>query len=114
MKLLQMFDSRAEDADLAIPLERMNRLRHAYQRRLGDQLEDVFHRACVEGDARTAAGLYAVLEDLYTRRVQEKTSERRIHDDAMIKARAALERCRGLAQPGVRSKPPVPGEKSLA
>ena len=112
MKLFQIFDLRAKDANLAIPEDRMNRLRHAYQRRLGDQLEDVFHRACIEGDARTSAALFAVLEDLYTRRVQEKASERRIRDDAIAKARAALERCRGLAQYGGRSKPPMPAETS--
>ena len=112
MKLLQMFDLRAKYAYLAIPQNRMNRLGHAYQRRLGDHLKDVFHRACIEGDARTADGLYAVLEDLYTRRIQEKTSERRIHDDALTKARAALQLCRRLAQPGVRSKPPVTAETS--
>lgn len=113
MKLFHIFDLRARGTNLAIPLERMNRLRHAYQRRLGDHLVDVFHRACIEGDARTAAGLFAVLEELYTRRVREKTSERRIHDDTMTKARAVLERCRRLAQPGARSKPPVPAATAV-
>ena len=103
MKLPQMFEFRSRNAELEIPEERMNRVRQSYQRRLSDALEDIFHRACLEGDTRTAAGLFAVLEDLCLRPQQEQTTDRRSADDVLAKARAALERCRLSA--GQNGKP---------
>ncbi len=110
MKIPRLFDFGSKHPELNIPADRINRLGHSYQRRLGDALEDVFHRACVEGDARTAAGLFAVLEDLHTRRAQEKASERRITDDVLTKARVALDRCRMVAGQDGRSKRLPPAE----
>jgi hypothetical protein len=75
-----------------IPAHRMDRVRGSFRRRLSDQLEEVFYRACSENDRRTAAGLFAVLEDLYIRR-QQPGRDRRISDQAIAKAREALASC---------------------
>jgi len=79
-----------------IPEGRMNRVRQSFRRRLGDALEEVFHRACVENDLRTAAGLYAVLEDLHKRRHSLHGYDRRTGDGILLQARQELERCRDL------------------
>ena len=99
LKLRNLFDSRSNEPSTAIPAGRMDRLRQSFRRRLSDAVEEVFHRACVENDLRTAAGLYAILEDIHIRRVKAHGSnERRISDEALIKARAELDRCRELNQ----------------
>jgi hypothetical protein len=81
-----------------IPAERMNRVRQSLRRRLSDQVEETFYRACAESDTRTAAFLYATIEDMNTRRQKQHGRERRISDQALAEAREALNRCRALAQ----------------
>ena len=94
-----LFESRRRPApEPNIPETRMDRLRQSYRRRLSDALEDVFHRACVENDFRTAACLYAVLEDMYRRREKTYGSERRFSEDVLTRAREALEQCRARLQ----------------
>ncbi|MSP02039.1 MAG: hypothetical protein EXR07_13465 [Acetobacteraceae bacterium] len=97
MKISQLFEFRSKpEEELQIPTARMSRLRQSFQRRLCDSLEEVFYRSCVENDVRTAAGLFAVLEDLYIRRAHGRGSERRISDEALLKARSELDRCRKI------------------
>jgi hypothetical protein len=93
-KIAALFDLRNRQPEQDIPANRMLRLRQSFRRRLSDSLEDVFHRACVEQDVRTAAGLFAVLEDVHLRRRQIHNYDRRFSDDVLLKARAALEQCR--------------------
>jgi hypothetical protein len=96
-KLKSLFESRVTETATAIPSGRIDRLRQSFKRRLSDAVEDVFHRALIENDLRTAAGLYAILEDIHVRRVQSYGSaERRISDEILIKARAELDRCREM------------------
>jgi len=98
-KLKSLFESRVTESTTAIPAGRIDRLRASFKRRLSDAVEDVFHRALIENDLRTAAGLYAILEDIHVRRVKSYGSaERRISDEVLIKARAELDRCRELNQ----------------
>lgn len=99
LKLRSLFESRPTETVQAIPSGRLDRLRQSFRRRLSDAVEEVFHRACVENDLRTAAGLYAILEDIHIRRVKAHgTFDRRISDEALIKARSELDRCREMNQ----------------
>jgi|ERR1700734_1130453 hypothetical protein len=86
--LLRPRDSVAEQI---IPAHRMDRIRESLRRRLSDQVEEVFYRACTEKDRRTAAALYAILEDMYARREKQFGNERRISDRSLAEARKALE-----------------------
>ena len=79
-----------------IPAHRLDRIRESLRRRLSDQVEEVFSRACSEGDRRTAAALYAILEDMHARRGKQLGNERRISDQSLTKARKALEACWAL------------------
>lgn len=79
-----------------VPAHRMDRVRQSFQRRLSDQVEEVFYRACAENDARTAACLFATIEDMNTRRQQLHGRERRISDNVLNRARAALDQCRAI------------------
>ncbi len=99
MRLRSLFESKSNDVVQHIPAGRMDRLKQSFRRRLSDSVEEVFHRACVENDLRTAAGLYAILEDIHIRRMKAHgTYERRISDEALVKARAELDRCREMNQ----------------
>ena len=96
MKLITaLFEARQFNAnEQNIPESRMERLRQSYRRRMSDALEEVFHRACVEADLRTATCLFAVLQDLHHRRRSTYGGERRFAEDAIAKAELELERCR--------------------
>ena len=102
-----LFESRRRPPppEQAIPETRMDRLRQSYRRRLSDALEDVFHRACVENDFRTAACLYAVLEDMYRRRAKTHGAERRFSEEVLVRAREALEQCRDRVRNMNRPEP---------
>jgi hypothetical protein len=89
-----LFESLDREPSQDIPVGRLERVRQSLRRRLSDQLEDVLHRACVENDLLTAAGLLDVLEDLQNRRQQIYGRERRINDEGIVKARQAVELCR--------------------
>lgn len=94
MKLPQLFDTRRRDPEQAIPLGRIERLHRSFRRRLSDDIEDVFHRACLEKDLASAAGLLAVLEDIYHGGRLGFGYERRINDEPLRQARATLRHCR--------------------
>ena len=91
-----LFERRSPVPDQHIPASRLGRVNQAHRRRLSDAVEDVFVRACIDNDLRTAAGLFLLLDDLFTRRCKDHGQERRINDDALVQARAQLERCREL------------------
>jgi len=87
-----------------VPQHRLDRVKQSFRRRLSDEVEEVFYRAIAENDVRTAACLYSTIEDMNTRRQQQHGLERRISDQALARAREALERCRTI---GTREKHPA-------
>jgi hypothetical protein len=92
-KLSVLLWSRDAGAEQTIPAQRLDRIRGSLRRRLSDQVEEVFYRACAEKDRRSAAGLYAILEDMHARRLKQFGNERRVSDESLAKARTALEAC---------------------
>jgi hypothetical protein len=107
-KLAVYFRPRNQAQGQEIPAERLSRVRQSLRRRLSDQVEETFYRACAENDIRTAAFLYATIEDMNTRRQQQHGRERRISDQAVAEAREALNRVRALAQ--LSNQPPAAAE----
>jgi hypothetical protein len=89
-----LFKGRVSEPAQLIPADRLQRVQRSFRRRLSDQVDDVFHRACIEDDIQTAEDLYQLLETMQHRRVQIYAVERRLNNDGIIKARQALEECR--------------------
>jgi hypothetical protein len=75
-----------------IPDNRLARVTQSFQRRLDDDIEAVFNRACISNDVDAAADLLALMEKWHERRKTSYGGERRINDDALRRARRALER----------------------
>ena len=75
-----------------IPGGRMARLNQSLKRRLDDDLEDVFHRACATDDLESASDLLTVLEKWHERRSAHYGRERRISGAALERARRELDR----------------------
>ena len=100
MKMISAwFEPRQQESAVPeIPAARLDRLQQSFRHRLTDAVEEVFHRACAENDARTAAGLYAVLEDMHLRLQQAAGPDRRLPEDALVNAREELDRCRELVR----------------
>jgi hypothetical protein len=59
---------------------------------LDDDLEAVFNRACISNDVEAAMDLLSLMENWHERRETSYGGERRINDDALQRARRALER----------------------
>jgi hypothetical protein len=97
-----LFKGRDSEPVPQIPADRLQRVQRSIRRRLSDQVEDVFHRACVEDDIQTAEDLYKLLECMQHRRLKIYAVERRLNNDGIIAARRALEQCR------IRNKSRVP------
>jgi hypothetical protein len=89
-----LFKGRDREPVQEIPTERIQRIQRSFRRRLSDQVEDVFHRACIEDDIQTAEDLYILLESMQHRRRQLYAVDRRLNNDGIVSARHALERCR--------------------
>jgi len=68
-------------------LERINK---TLRRRLSDRVEAVFQAACMTGELDTAADLLTVLANMRERGRRAFSDERRISDDPVAKAQAAL------------------------
>ena len=84
-------------ADQKVPLERMQRVNTALRRRLDDAVEDVFNRACLNGDLQTAAELLAVLANMHQRRQLAVGRDRRLSEAALVRARRELAQRQGRA-----------------
>lgn len=97
-----LFKGRNSEPMPDIPADRLQRVQRSFRRRLSDQVEDVFHRACVEDDIQTAEDLYKLLECMQHRRQHLYAVERRLNNDGIVNARRALELCR------IRNKHHVP------
>jgi len=89
-----LFKGRDREPVPGIPADRLQRVQRSFRRRLSDQVEDVFHRACVEDDLQTAEALYQLLEFAQHRRHRAYAVERRVNNESIVAARQALERCR--------------------
>jgi hypothetical protein len=74
-----------------LPAERLERVHQVLRRRLDDAVEDVFQRACLNGDLDTARALLQVLEGMHDRRQAKHGNNRRLNDDVLRRARAELE-----------------------
>ena len=78
--------------EVAIPGARLARVNQAHKRRLDDDVEDVFHRACATNDLESATDLLLLLEKWHTRRSESYGRERRISSANLQRARKELER----------------------
>ena len=77
----------------------LDRINRTFRRRLSDKVEDVFQAACLAGDLDAAEDLLTTLERMHERRVLELGGERRISDDALVRARKELARRRAARLP---------------
>ena len=92
----------ANSHEARIPGARMARLNQSLRRRLDDDVEEVFNRACTSNDLEAAADLMTVLEKWHERRSATYGKERRINGAAIQRVRRELDRLRSLH--GVRDE----------
>jgi len=78
--------------ELQIPGARLARVNSALKRRLDDDVEEVFHRACATNDLESAADLLTLLEKWHARRSASYGRERRITGANLQRARKELDR----------------------
>jgi hypothetical protein len=78
--------------EISIPGARLARVNQSLKRRLDDDVEEVFHRACATNDLEAAADLLALLEKWHMRRSASYGRERRISGASVQRARKELER----------------------
>lgn len=78
--------------EVRIPGSRLTRLNQSLKRRLDDDLEDVFNRACATRDIESARDLLALMEKWHQRRAERYGRERRINSAALERARAEMNR----------------------
>ena len=82
--------------EVPIPGSRLARVNQSLKRRLDDEVEEVFHRACAANDFESAADLLVLLEKWHARRATLFGRERRISSANLQRARKELERLRML------------------
>lgn len=75
-----------------IPGARLARLNQSLKRRLDDDVEEVFNRACATGDLESARDLFGLLERWHGRRAARYGRERRIDSAPLERARKELDR----------------------
>ena len=78
--------------EVRIPGARLARVNQSLKRRLDDDLEEVFNRACATNDLEAATDLLALLDKWHARRSASYGRERRINSAALERARKDLER----------------------
>jgi hypothetical protein len=69
-----------------IPAARLALLDQTYRRRLDDDLEALFTRACIANDVEAAGELLELMEKWHARRLLRHGEERRRIDDTAIQA----------------------------
>lgn len=94
--------------EVQIPGARLARVNQSLKRRLDDDVEEVFNRACATNDLESAADLLMLLEKWHARRSASYGRERRISGANLVRARKELERL-GLLH-GANN--PVPPDKA--
>ena len=93
--------------EVRIPGARLARVNQSLKRRLDDDVEEVFSRACASNDLEAAADLLILLEKWHARRSASYGRERRISGANLIRARKELERLTTLH--GVHAPAPLVG-----
>jgi hypothetical protein len=83
-------------AETQIPGARLARVNQSLKRRLDDDVEEVFNRACATNDLESALDLLALLEKWHARRQANYGRERRITGVGLQRARKELERLSAL------------------
>jgi len=78
--------------EVQIPGARLARVNQSLKRRLDDDVEEVFNRACATNDLEAASDLLALLEKWHARRQANYGRERRITGVGLQRARKELER----------------------
>lgn len=82
--------------EVAIPGDRLARVNQSLKRRLDDDVEEVFNRACASNDLEVAADLLLLLEKWHARRAAHYGRERRVSGANLQRARKELERLGAL------------------
>ena len=96
--------------EMRIPSARLARVNQSLKRRLDDDVEEVFNRACATNDLEAANDLLVLLEKWHARRSASYGRERRISGAALQRARKELDRLAALrteAQERAASQPAV-------
>jgi|SRR5580698_8495638 hypothetical protein len=96
--------------EVHIPGSRMARVNQSLKRRLDDDVEEVFNRACATNDLEAATDLLTLLEKWHARRSASYGRERRISGVSLQRARKELERLTMLRG----ANPPAPGAAPVA
>jgi hypothetical protein len=100
--------------EVRIPDARLARVNQSLKRRLDDEVEEVFNRACATNDLEAATDLLLLLEKWHARRQSSYGRERRISGAGLQRARKELERLtllHGANTPGLETPPePKTGE----
>ena len=78
--------------EIEIPGSRLARVNQSLKRRLDDDVEEVFSRACASNDLESATDLLNLLEKWHLRRAANYGRERRISGANVARARKELER----------------------
>ena len=78
--------------EVRIPTERLARVNQSLKRRLDDDVEEIFNRACATNDLEAAEDLLALLEKWHARRSASYGRERRISGASLTRARRELDR----------------------
>jgi hypothetical protein len=78
--------------EVQIPGSRLARVNQSLKRRLDDDVEEVFNRACATNDLEAATDLLALLEKWHARRQANYGRERRITGVGLERARKELDR----------------------
>jgi hypothetical protein len=91
--------------EIRIPGARLARVNQSLKRRLDDDVEEVFARACAANDLEAANDLLLLLEKWHARRSASYGRERRISGAALERARKELDRLHALK---AETAPPPP------
>ena len=82
--------------EVRIPVGRLDRINQSLKRRLDDDIEGVFNRACASNDLEAATDLLRLLEKQHARRAPGLARERRVSSANLQQARRDLERLAAL------------------
>jgi hypothetical protein len=92
MRTFGFIGNKAHPHEVRIPGARLARMNQSLKRRLDDDVEEVFSRACATNDLEAAADLLMLLEKWHARRSANYGRERRISGANLLRARKELER----------------------
>jgi len=100
--------------EVRIPGSRLARVNQSLKRRLDDDVEEVFNRACATNDLEAASDLLTLLEKWHARRSASYGRERRISGVSLQRARKELERLCVLHGADAPAPEVKPGEPPVA